>query len=50
MIYSMYQNALKYLVGCIGSRGVVIYISKTTTPDDLYYTLVFPLIFVISFS
>lgn len=33
----MDKNTIKYLVGCIGSRGVVIYISKTTTPDDLCY-------------
>lgn len=33
----MDKNTIKYLVGCIGSRGVVIYISKTTTPDDLSY-------------
>ena len=33
----MDKNTIIYLVGCIGSRGVVIYISKTTTPDDLGY-------------
>jgi hypothetical protein len=40
---NLIDRRVSYLLGCIGSRGVIIYIVKITTTSDLYYIGIFHL-------
>ena len=40
---NLIDRRVSYLLGCISSRGAIIYIVKTTTTTDLYYIGIFHL-------
>ena len=40
-IYFMNKKVVYYLLGCIGSRGAIIYIVNITTASNLYYIGIF---------